>query len=1443
MAHHSHRTLCKFFATPKGCRLGNKCRFAHTTDNPPTQSSRGPRLNDNFVRNEPIEPPPDIPRGTCRFYWQQGNCHRGFECTYQHTRSPSDASLTPVADTVDSPPDIFSIEGMMASTGIRTEHMEFMSPIQAHNHIKHFLRATYYFENAARVQGFVKVIASINDRNKAWAFLDLMVKGDGIVRIGEVLRFKPISEHIGLTRGALSFQVGYFPILEYLSSNLVLKSTWQKNINLLYTVVEDNFERLSDVLQACVGNMINNRSWEDRTTGASITLDGAVIFRTLSTVLLQYVNRFKSSIRNHPELVVLVNNLVDWFDIWAKDISSIEPSFTDNITRLPPSTRRNILDTLREEINRLSTIIQRETNNDAKLKKPFVPPISITAAQLRDANILQFTQTYDPPGDLRPEGKRHDNDHEDISMIRIAPTHEELLSSLTPYLPVFRPEAPHHHQEDSMERHLDIQFRLLREEFMSPIRSSVTAIHDDLTRMWQSPGGGNRQVKRELTKLEGILENKGGAYKTSGLNSLFFFIYTNVEFAPVKAERRDLTVGLVMDTPPGNSRDADATKRYAYWKHSRRLTGGNLVALVIISRDELEVYLGTIAWGSDIAESSKRSPDRIQLRISFFDPLVELKALKNEKISRRKGHYAFLIDNSVMFEASRPFLEKLQTVEPTEIPFAKYIARTSESLENIKVFPPRYTASPQFKYEIGSLFTEENKPMDSLNIQDPLAVEAARQHLIRGSCLDPSQVEAMINTLTREVSLIQGPPGTGKSYIGRKILDVLIQSQIRPIILIAYTNHALDHMLTSVLDEKITKRIVRLGSRSSDERILEYSLDKIERIAHSGELGRSLNKQYSTMKRTEEEIARVMQSIQLPLISMEQVNGFLQIRYPEHAETLLNPPFWIQSLCTKMWADEEKNGGWTKVEGRQKSGVVIENLSRTYYGFWRDATDIAYITPPVKIAKRGTSEEEKQKLNLTGAPIVATDPTTTDATSTNSNTDPTTTDVASTDIPDVEIDDSPMAIFFSELGYGNDRPTIPTEDRDLDSLMTFYNVWSMSAAERRRISELWDEEIRKIAYENNLEAYKELRERYKEACKEYNDIKDESIRPRVIMVEEAGQVLEAHVITSLASSVQHLICIGDPQQLRPTLATFSLSMDSTQGNELFKFDRSLMERLANGGIPMTQINVQRQILYPKLEDHELVTKYPPVQGMASDVYFLTHMNPEAGLEDSVSKYNTYEVEMIRDLVLYFLKQGTYSGPGDIVVLCAYLGQLQRVRQALRDLKISVSVDERDEEQLAKQGMEGDTSLSTFEEVVVAKHIRLGTVDIYQGQEAKIVIVSLVRNTGNFDTQSSSIGFLKSSNRINVALSRAKHGLYILGNASNLRKSPTWSKIIDELEIRHQVGPGFAIKCARHSGETQTISKPGQLNAYSPEGGCLIPCAAQLPCGHICPSMLFAPETR
>jgi hypothetical protein len=61
---------------------------------------------------------------------------------------------------------------------------------------------------------------------------------------------------------------------------------------------------------------------------------------------------------------------------------------------------------------------------------------------------------------------------------------------------------------------------------------------------------------------------------------------------------------------------------------------------------------------------------------------------------------------------------------------------------------------------------------------------------------------------------------------------------------------------------------------------------------------------------------------------------------------------------------------------------------------------------------------------------------------------------------------------------------------------------------------------------------------------------------------------------------------------------------------------------------------------------------------------------------------------------------------------------------------------------------------------------LRTVDNFQGEEATIVIVSLVRNTSS--GSHGAIGFLKSPNRTNVLLSRAKHGLFMLGMSTILK---------------------------------------------------------------------------
>lgn len=177
----------------------------------------------------------------------------------------------------------------------------------------------------------------------------------------------------------------------------------------------------------------------------------------------RFFNRFKSAIRNHPQIVDMARDLHMWLETWATGVTA--RSFDDTIIEIDPRRRDLIIDQLREDIKRLISIVEREFNMSIIAKRTSIRP-TVSVAHRREATMMRLGQTYDPPGTLRDKGPRHDNDFVSIGDIRLAPTQEELLSMDPSYLPINAAEAPHHLPEDSMERHLDIQFRLLREELM-----------------------------------------------------------------------------------------------------------------------------------------------------------------------------------------------------------------------------------------------------------------------------------------------------------------------------------------------------------------------------------------------------------------------------------------------------------------------------------------------------------------------------------------------------------------------------------------------------------------------------------------------------------------------------------------------------------------------------------------------------------------------------------------------------------------------------------------------------------------------------------------------------------------------------------------------------------------------------------------------------------------
>jgi hypothetical protein len=110
-----------------------------------------------------------------------------------------------------------------------------------------------------------------------------------------------------------------------------------------------------------------------------------------------------------------------------------------------------------------------------------------------ELSIASREQELAGPGGVRPQGPRHDNDHEDIREISVVPTQAEVLCAVSPFLP--RPggtvtrahpfsrillytilPSGSGHVFDPTERRLDVLYRQYREDLLLPLRETTIAM-------------------------------------------------------------------------------------------------------------------------------------------------------------------------------------------------------------------------------------------------------------------------------------------------------------------------------------------------------------------------------------------------------------------------------------------------------------------------------------------------------------------------------------------------------------------------------------------------------------------------------------------------------------------------------------------------------------------------------------------------------------------------------------------------------------------------------------------------------------------------------------------------------------------------------------------------------------------------------------------------------
>lgn len=353
-------------------------------------------------------------------------------------------------------------------------------------------------------------------------------------------------------------------------------------------------------------------------------------------------------------------------------------------------------------------------------------------------------------------------------------------------------------------------------------------------------------------------------------------------------------------------------------------------------------------------------------------------------------------------------------------------------------------------------------------------------------------------------------------------------------------------------------------------------------------------------------------------------------------------------------------------------------------------------------------------------------------------------------------------------------------------------------------------------------------------------------RPDVILVEEAGEILESHILTAMTPTVKQLILIGDHKQLRPKINNYALTVEKGNG---FDLNRSLFERMIIQGAPHTTLCKQhrmvpeisifpRRLTYPQLLDGPNTSNRPVILGLQDHVIFFNHGKREdsdIAVSDrrdpgsKSSKTNIFEAEMVLRVLKYLGQQG--YGSEQIVILTPYLGQLRVLGDLLRCNQHDPELSELDRFELIRAGL-----LTQAAAKLDRKPVRISTIgksirsiieilarvnweaDNYQGEESDIVIASLTRSN-----ESGDIGFMAAPERLNVLITRARNCFVLIGNMETFMASKkgkaTWHTFFDLLKEENHLYDGLPVKCERHPDRTAMLKEPIDFDKACPDGGC------------------------
>uniref|UniRef100_A0A674EXB5 RNA helicase n=1 Tax=Salmo trutta TaxID=8032 RepID=A0A674EXB5_SALTR len=288
-----------------------------------------------------------------------------------------------------------------------------------------------------------------------------------------------------------------------------------------------------------------------------------------------------------------------------------------------------------------------------------------------------------------------------------------------------------------------------------------------------------------------------------------------------------------------------------------------------------------------------------------------------------------------------------------------------------------------------------------------------------------------------------------------------------------------------------------------------------------------------------------------------------------------------------------------------------------------------------------------------------------------------------------------------------------------------------------------------------------------------------------VFVDEAGHAVETETIIPLAGLLQpetgQVVLAGDPKQLGPILRS-PLALKHGMGVSLLERlmkDVSLYQKDEENGV-FNNCYVTK--LLRNYRSHPSILKVPnelfyeeELQVFANEMIRNSYCTWEhlpqknfpvvfhgvAGRDEreatSPSFFNVAEIEVLMDYLKKLLqgqgKRGLATiSPKDIGIIAPYRKQVEKIRKALKTLEKDFK----------------STSI---------KDLKVGSVEEFQGQERRVILVSTVRSSAKYvkTDQYFSLGFVKNEKRFNVAVTRAKALLIVVGNPLVLRGDPTWGR--------------------------------------------------------------------